>query len=345
MRSLLVALTLLPALQAQAPTLASRVTEAEATVARHFRGEPLEKVRARVVADIAAYNGENAAGKAALEAAKIDLDAKLAPLKAMEVRLGELDLSLKRMPTATEGGNSPAEVKYAALAKERNALAAKYTALQEATRPHLEAYNARVKSANEAMATRRAAVMESQKQLNARIDAFAAFQKNAGDVAFSNGLMKLLGDCVKAGDAPAATRVRALRKELIAWAMARAAAEPFGPVLVEALIGGEPCCLMVDTGAMRTSLPPELVGVLGLGDRLGEEASFVLAGGIRLRGRVLELPTVTVSGATAKAVPAVVIAASEVGIDGLLGQSFLKGFTYTVDERRSEKLVLVPRKP
>ena len=62
MRTLLVALTLLPALQAQAPTLASRVTEAEATVARHFRGEPLEKVRARVMADIAAYNGENAAG-------------------------------------------------------------------------------------------------------------------------------------------------------------------------------------------------------------------------------------------------------------------------------------------
>jgi len=123
------------------------------------------------------------------------------------------------------------------------------------------------------------------------------------------------------------------------------AADPFGPVLVEGLIGGEPCCLMVDTGAMRTSLSPELVGALGLNDRLGGEASFVLAGGVRLRGRVVDLPSVALGDISAKAVPAVTIAASEVGIDGLLGQSFLKGFIYTVDERRPEKVFLQPRKP
>jgi hypothetical protein len=32
-----------------------------------------------------------------------------------------------------------------------------------------------------------------------------------------------------------------------------------------------------------------------------------------------------------------------VGIDGLLGQSFLKRFVYTVDESRPGKLMLVPR--
>ncbi len=344
MRSIPTLLTLLPALvfplAGQAPSLASRVAEAEATVARHFRGEPLEAARARVVADIAAFNAETAAAKAASEAGKAELDAKLNPLRAMEARLGDMDQRLTRLPTATEGRNSPAELKHAALLKERRALAETYNAQRDATHPLLEAYNARVQASNAALTARRAAVMEAQAQVNARIDAFATFQRSGGDVAFYNGLSRLLGDGLRASDAGAAARVRALRKELFAWAMARAAAEPFGPVLVEVLVGGEPCCLMVDTGAMRTSLSPELVGALGLNDRLGEEASFVLAGGARLRGRTVDLPSVTVSGATAKAVPAVVIAVSEVGIDGLLGQSFLKGFTYTVDERRPEKLIL-----
>ncbi len=345
MRTALIALITVPAMALQAPTLATRVAEAEATVARHFRGEPLEKARARVVAEIAAFNAENATTKAALETGKADLESRLAPLRAMESQLDEMDRRLKQLPTATEGRNSPAELKYAAQMKERNALAAKYTALQGATQPHLEAYNAKMKASNEAMVARRAAVMEGQKQLNARIDAFAAFQKNSGDVVFYNGLSRLLGDCLKASDAGALARVRALRRELFAWAKARAATEPFGPVLVEVLIGGEPCCLMVDTGAMRTSLSPELVAALGLADRLGEEASFVLAGGVRLRGRMVDLPTVALGGVSAKEVPAVTIAASEVGIDGLLGQSFLKGFTYTVDEGKPEKLLLLPRKP
>ncbi|HJW33046.1 MAG TPA: retroviral-like aspartic protease family protein [Holophagaceae bacterium] len=345
MRTALIALITVPALAIQAPTLATRVAEAEATVARHFRGESLEKARARVVAEIAAFNAENAALKAALETGKAELEGKLAPLRAMEAQLEEMDRRLKPLPTATEGRNSPAELKYVAQMKERNALAAKYTALQGATQPQLEAYNAKMKASNESMVTRRAVVMEAQKQLNARIDAWGAFQKNGGDVTFYNGLSRLLGDCLKASDSASLARVRTLRRELFAWAMARAAAEPFGPVLVEVQIGGETCCLMVDTGAMRTSLSPELVGALGLSDRLGEEASFVLAGGVRLRGRMVDLPSVSVGGVAAKAVPAVTIAASEVGIDGLLGQSFLKGFTYTVDEGKPEKLLLQPRKP
>ena len=354
MRTALVTLTLVmsslaaparPGALGQTSALASRISEAEAIVARHFRGEPLDRARARVVADIAAFNAEIATGKAALEAAKADLDAKLSPLKAMEARLGEMDQRLKHLPTATEGGNSPAELKHAAQMKERHALAAKYSVLQAATQSQLDAYNAKVKVSNEAMTARRASVMDAQKELNARIDAYGAFQKNGGDIAFYAGLSRLLGDALKASDAAAAGRVRALRRELFAWAMARAAADPFGPVLVEVLIGGEPCCLMVDTGAMRTSLSPELVGALGLNDRLGEEASFVLAGGVRLRGRVVDLPSVALGDISAKAVPAVTIAASEVGIDGLLGQSFLKGFIYTVDERRPEKVFLQPRKP
>jgi len=334
-------LSLIP-LGAQGASLAARVAEAEATVARHFRAEPLEPARARVIADIAAFNAETAAAAKALAEGKAALDARLKPLREAEAKLADLDRRLAVLPTATEAGNSPAEQKHAALAKERKALADRYTADREALQPVLEAYNAQVGRSNEALKARRAAVTGAQAQLNARIDAWAAFQKGGGDVAFYNGLGRLLADCAKA---PAqAARVRELRRELIRWAMARAASQPFGPVIVEATVGGEPVGLMVDTGAERTSLSPELIAALGLESKLGEEITFVLAGGPRVRGREVKLPALAVAGVSVDGVPAAVLQATEVGIDGLLGQSFLKGFVYTVDEGRPEKLMLRPRK-
>lgn len=333
-------LSLIP-LGAQGAPLAARVAEAEATVARHFRGEPLEPARARVIADIAAFNAETAAAAKTLAEGRAALDARLKPLREAEAKLADLDRRLAVLPTATEGGNSPAEQQHAALAKARKALADRYTADQKALQPALEAYNAQVGRSNEALKARRAAVTSAQAQLNARIDAWAAFQKGGGDVAFYNGLGRLLADCAKA---PAqAAKVRELRRELIRWAMARAAAQPFGPVIVEATVGGEPVGLMVDTGAERTSLSPELIAALGLESKLGEEITFVLAGGPRVRGREVKLPTLAVAGVSVDGVPAAVLQATEVGIDGLLGQSFLKGFVYTVDEGRPEKLVLRPR--
>ncbi len=341
MRSLLVALTLLPALQGQSPSLASRVNEAEAIVARYFRGEPLEVERRRVTADIAAYTAETAAAKQKLEAGKAELDARLKPLREVEARLEVLDRQLAKPPIATEARKSPAEVAFEAALKERKALFARYDSLRETTEPLRTAYNAQVQASNEAMTARRTAVIAAQKAVNARVDALASFRKGNGDVAFFAGLTKLLGECRKAGDPGLLAKVRGLRQELFAHARAWAASEPFGPVLVEVRLGEEPALLMVDTGAMRTGISPELAGVLGL--PLGEEAVFVLAGGATLRGKTLTLPTVAVGGVTARDVSAVVFPATEVGIDGLLGQSFLKRFTYTVDERTSEKLLLKPR--
>ncbi len=338
-------LILAPTLQAQAPGLAARVAEAEAVVARHFRGEPLESARAKVVADIAAFNAETTTATRELAAEKAALDARRAPLREMEAKLESLDRDLAKLPTATEGGDSPAERKHAAAVRERKALAERHEALRQAVQPQLEAYNARVTRSNETLKVRRNAVTEAQARLNARIDAFAAFQRQGGDVAFYSGLTRLLAECVKVhAEAPAA-KARALRQELFRWAQARAAAQPFGPVLVEATVGGEPVCFMVDTGAERTSLSPELVATLGLEGRLGEEVTFVLAGGPRVKGRELTLPALAVAGASMAAVPAAVLPATEVGIDGLLGQSFLKGFVYTIDEGRPERLLLKPRKP
>lgn len=132
-------------------------------------------------------------------------------------------------------------------------------------------------------------------------------------------------------------RIRAIRLELARWAAEAQAAQPNGLVLVAALVGDEPCCFIVDTGAQVVSVPQEL------GGSLGEEVSHILAGGLKTRGRSLTLPRVATAGMAATDVAGSVLPASEVGIDGLLGQSFLKRFVYTIDEGRPGKLILAGR--
>jgi clan AA aspartic protease (TIGR02281 family) len=137
--------------------------------------------------------------------------------------------------------------------------------------------------------------------------------------------------------------VRGIRRELARWAGARQDAQDNGLVLVDAMVGDEPCCFIVDTGAQQVCLPAELIAALGLTGSLGEESTLTLAGGQKLRGRSITLPRLEVEGRVATAVSGSAVPASEVGVDGLLGQSFLKHFVYTIDEARPGKLVLVPR--
>ena len=72
-------------------------------------------------------------------------------------------------------------------------------------------------------------------------------------------------------------------------------------------------------------------------------ALLVLAGGMKTKGREVTLPRIEVSGADERDVPAAAVKVSDVGVDGLLGQSFLKRFVYTIDESREDKLILGPR--
>jgi clan AA aspartic protease (TIGR02281 family) len=138
--------------------------------------------------------------------------------------------------------------------------------------------------------------------------------------------------------------VRGCRRELARWAGERQDAQDNGLVLVDAMVGDEPCCFIVDTGAQRVCLPAELIAALGLTGSLGEETTLTLAGGQKLRGRTIVLPRLAVGDKAATAVAGSAVPASEVGIDGLLGQSFLKHFVYTIDEARPGKLILAPRK-
>jgi hypothetical protein len=189
-----------------------------------------------------------------------------------------------------------------------------------------------------------------RQSIKARMDDYQAFKDKGQDLVFFTGLNRLLADaraaCRSHPDPDllaALDQVRGCRRELARWAMAHEAAQDDGLVLVEAVVDDEPCCFIVDTGAQLVCLPRELVDALDLTGSLGEESTLTLAGGQKVRGRSITLPRIAVAGMTGAAVNGTAVPASEVGIDGLLGQSFLKRYIYTIDETRPGKLFLVKR--
>lgn len=113
-----------------------------------------------------------------------------------------------------------------------------------------------------------------------------------------------------------------------------------GLVIVEAEIAGITCFFIVDTGAMRTTIAPGLIKAMGLSDKLGEEIELSVAGGGKTKGRRVVLPNIKIAGVNERDIAAAMVNESEIGIDGLLGQSFLKRFVYTIDETKQPKLIL-----
>jgi len=346
----LLALAVLPSLVAQVPVPApyqGRLAALESVLDRFYRGESLAAGHARVNALVDAFNAQVKQGDADLQAAKAQVDQALAPAKELAPALDAQDKALAKAP---DPGDREATRRFNAQVDARNALADRYNALVAAGQREVDAYNARLQRQNQLIAQSRAGLEAERRALKERTDAYEAFQAQGQDLAFFTALNQLLADLRAAtrsapepGTQAALDKVRALRRELALWAAERQSAQANGLVLVNALVGDEPCCFIVDTGAQLVCLPRELIDALGLTGSLGEEATLTLAGGQKIRGRAIDLPQVAVGNRARTAVAGSAVPASDVGIDGLLGQSFLKGFVYTIDEGRPGKLVLEPR--
>jgi clan AA aspartic protease (TIGR02281 family) len=339
-------LLVLPA-AAQGPGFQARLDAVEAVLERFYRGESLEAGHRRVNALVEDYNAQIRQRNSESDAARGEADRALRPSEATASRLEALDQALGPAPAPL---NRDAMRRYNDQVDRRNALVGQYNAQLAEARQSLEAYQERMRRMDDAMAALHGRLQAQQQALQARQAAFDAFSAQERDVAFFTGLNSLLADlraAVRKRPDPALeaalARARAQRRELAKWAAARQEAQDNGLVLVEALVGDEPCTFIVDTGAQLLCLPREIVDALGLTGALGEEATLILAGGLKMRGRSLELPRVAVGGLAATGVAGSAIPPSEVGIDGLLGQSFLKRFRYTIDEGRPEKLLLTPR--
>jgi clan AA aspartic protease (TIGR02281 family) len=324
-----------------------RLAAVETVMERFYRGENLEAGHQRVNALVERFNAQVEQRNTQLEAARAEADRQLAPSKELAATLDAQDQALGLPPAETD---LQAMRRYNDRVKARNAVAERYNGSRAAAQQAVDAFNALSQRLDAGIKQARAQLEGEQQALKARTDAYQAFHDQERDVAFYTGLNRLLADLRAAcrshpdpGLLAALDRVRGYRRELARWAAARQETEDNGLVLVDAMVGDEPCCFIVDTGAQLVCLPGEIISALGLTGSLGEESTLTLAGGQKIRGRSIVLPRVAVGGQEGTDVAGSAVPASEVGIDGLLGQSFLKHFVYTVDERRPGKLILVPR--
>lgn len=342
--SVIIAILLCLGLQAQ-EDFESRIASVEETLDRYYRGERLESAVERSTRGIEAYNARAKKLQAEIERERILLEQVMARGKEDRLRLEEMDKELKNLPSGTFQDVIKRKV------DARNDLVRKVNDQSANNRRSADDYNALVARIQEEIEAERKRVLAVQDAVNARMASFETFTKAGQDALFFVQLNRLLAEVrqaqrTKPDDpmlAAAITKIRAFRRELAAWAEAGQALRPNGLVIVKALVGDEPCWFVVDTGAMDTILSSEIVDAVGYGGNLGKETSFSVVGGLRVTGLAFCIPRLEVGGQVVKDVRAFAVLPSDVGIDGLLGQSFLKSFAYFIDERKPEKLFLTPR--
>lgn len=322
----------------------ARLAAAEHIMTRFYRGEPLDLLRQRIGAEVEAFNAQLKARQAEVDRARLQAERDLKPVQERLGQVAELDRELE---AAGPPAGKEAVEKHNAKLGHRNRLAEEAAGLNEVARRSAETYNTLVQQRQAETEQDRSRMRAAHAEARLRLETYDAFRAKGEDAHFFRGLNGLLADLnlgLRAGQVALKgplEKVRALRRELARWAQGQQARQEHGLVLVEAMIGDEPCCFMVDTGAQLICLSAEVIEALGLSGGLGEEKTLILAGGQRIQGRGLELPSITVAGVTEAKVAASAVPVSDVGIDGLLGQSFLKRFVYTIDERKPEKLILV----
>jgi len=279
-------------------------------------------------------------------AAKSKLDAETEPLRALEKQIEAGSARIKNRPD----GRSSSEVsRYNAAVESYNRLVDKQRTLAGKLNPRMQAERDRLERLQLTHNAERKTLDAEAEALRRRQTAWDTFSRDGGDVRYQNEVNRLLADIrLSPGNGTQyrdslLARVRTLRRTLAEWAIARSSTQPNGLILVTAQAGDEPMCFIFDTGAQAVTLPQDLVRALGWQNRMGEEESVVGVGGAKTKGRPLLLPGLSSLGQTVRDVSASAIATAEgVGVDGLLGQTFLKNFRITIDPRAKPQVVLQP---
>lgn len=324
---------------------ASSIDALDHVMDRYYRGEPLDAALKRVNTMVKDHNDLVDSRNRELDASGAKVDEARKPLEKANAEIERMDAALKRRPSTSDRA---AVKRYNALLKRRNAAVKRFNSLNDATNAVVNSHNARAKMIKAEFKLTSSLVEAVRADYDERREAHERFEKGGDDIAFFESVNRSLAAVYaemrtsrsSAGWRRLAARLRGIRRELGERAVAEHARREHGLVIIEASLSGEPCWFIVDTGAMRTTIGPGMVDALGLSGELGDEIELVLAGGLKTKGRELTLPRIEVSGADERDIAAAAVKVSDVGIDGLLGQSFLKRFVYTIDESTEAKLIL-----
>lgn len=330
---------------ARMKTVAAEIARLERVMDGYYRGETLHAALERLNAKVDEHNALAESRNRELDESGKPLDSAREPVEKLKAEIDRMDAALKREPDPSDRAAVNA---YNALVRKRNAAVKRFNSMNDDVNARVKRHNARVKQVKAEIERSSRSLDASRAGYKRRKEALERFEKSGDDLAFFESVNRLLARVLAEsrradsddGWAVLAAKPRALRRELGERAAGEHGRKEHGLVIVEATVSREACWLIVDTGAMRTTIGPGMVEALGFSGKLGEEVELNLAGGVKTKGRELTLPSIEVSGTTERDVPAAAVKVSDVGVDGLLGQSFLKRFVYTIDESKKTKLIL-----
>jgi clan AA aspartic protease (TIGR02281 family) len=328
-------------------TLTESLTRFEALYDRYLKSDPRQAAIDSLQTGIASFNEDLEAANQAQASGRAAIDGKAQSMKTVQAEVAALEAQIKVQPSATD----------AAAAKAHNEKVARYNQRAEEYRKLVVEHNERVRVFNEESASRKAALDARKAGIEAeraRVDVLVKdhnrWFETMQDLEMGKATKAFFADVMqgerKSPADPAwnvlLPRARALRRKLAEYAIGREKENDAGVVIVEAQVGDETCWFVLDTGASRVSVSPELASALGLESSSGEEIVNQVAGGMKARGRGLVLSRVRVGDAVATDVPAVELPEGMIGVDGLLGRSFLGRFELTIGCGRDPQVTLKP---
>lgn len=325
-----------------------KANQVDAQIARYLRPPSLADQLAAQDAEKARFMERQQERKAALAASRQELDTRFQALDARRRELEQLD---KQLHASRNQLKTPEAIqRYNEQVNERNQRMSSHGSEVAAYNEAQRKYNEEVTAANAVQQQESEKLDEAIDRLNATIQDHNQWHKNNGPSRLGadlNQLFASLSTACNKGKASreqhaALTKVRALRQELARWGMQNRR----DTLLVEASLSGEPVTLLVDTGANSCTLTPALVEALGWQEHVGDEVAVNLAGGITIKAPSLLIPQMEVLGREQQYIRGMVLPEHTLGVDGILGMSFLSAYDVEILHREgTPTLMLHPSVP
>ena len=342
--------TVFPAPIAQIPqvddaAIVTRLAQIEAVMNMYFRIDGSEAASESYDRTLENHNQWIKAENTALAAKLVVLDTERVRLEKVRAEIESIDKNLALKPDASD---TLAVQEYNNQIEKRNAIAAEYIKGVAEFKKKSAVYNSDVEQSDRGESLRVAEI----DFLESKLESARRWFSLGKDEEFFQSLNQFFAELMERKRASqsspvvdeALSKIRKVRRELGERAIRLEYKSEEGVIVlpVEAQ-AGEILYLVLDTGATRVSVSMEMIRVLGLEKGLGDTVETILAAGVRGRGRAIQFPWLSTLGVKAEKIEGIVHAQVLVGIDGLLGRSFLKRFALDIDDTRTPRVVLRPR--
>ncbi|MGD8292936.1 MAG: retroviral-like aspartic protease family protein [Desulfobacterales bacterium] len=318
-----------------------RIHYYEQIMERYFRQNPVSKAQDVYKSAVDKYNALVQTTNATNKSNKSEIDENEKALKNLKEQIGEYDAKLAKKSTNQ-------------FIDRRNVLVERYNSQLKQLENEITQFNESVNQANRMLTIEKAKLEEISAALELEIKKYNDWWRLNKDEEFWEDLNLTFLNLFRKRRAgnhnflldQQVQKIRGIRKELGEYAIEKARSNDSGLVIVTAIVNRkEELHFIVDTGANYVSLTPVMVEVLGLKDNLGNVTNLNLAAGKTAWGQKIVYPHISVLGMEEQNVPGIAIPEKSVGIDGLLGRSFLKRFVVCFDFEQGPQIQLTPKSP